>query len=98
MNILVRQQAGFQFAGGFVYQSALAYTAVVGFVVLQTEVRDVIAEAEKKVVVAIVMSAEKFVCLFNQIFVMVPDFLAEVRARRRCRRQRPSRWEDRRRV
>ena len=35
MNIFVRQQAGFQFAGGFVYQSALAYTAVIGFVVLQ---------------------------------------------------------------
>ena len=33
-----------------------------------------IAEAEKKVVVAIMMSAEKFVCLYNEIFVMVPDF------------------------
>ena len=75
MNVLVGEQAGLHLARGFIDEAALVNAAVVGFVVLQTEVRDVIAQAEKKVVVAIVMRAEKFVRLFDQILVVVPDFL-----------------------
>src|SRR5258708_36442848 len=43
--------------------------------VLQAEVSDMIAQAEQEVVVAIVMRAEEFVGLFDQVLVVVPDFL-----------------------
>ena len=42
---------------------------------LESEVRHVIAQTEQEVVVAIVMRAKKFVGLFDQILVVVPDFL-----------------------
>src|ERR1700735_4243007 len=45
---------------------------------LQAEMRHVIAQAQQEVVVAIVMGAEKLVGLFDQIFVMVPDFLRRI--------------------
>ena len=78
MHVLVRKQAGFHFASGFIDQSALVDPAVIGFVMLEAEVRDVIAQAEQEVVVAIVMRAEKLVRLIDQILVVVPDFLRRV--------------------
>ena len=58
MHVLVREQAGFHLASGFVDESALIDAAVVGFMVLQPEVGHVIAQAVQEVVIAIVMSAE----------------------------------------
>src|SRR5580704_11310739 len=78
MHVLVGKQAGVHFAGGVVDQAALIDAAVVGFVVLESEVGDVIAEAVEEMVVAIVMRSEKLVGLFDQILVMVPDFLGRV--------------------
>jgi hypothetical protein len=43
MNVLVGEQAGVQLARGFVHKPSLVDAAVVGLMVLQTEVRDVIA-------------------------------------------------------
>ena len=91
MNVLVGQQAGRQFARGVVDQGALVDAAVVGFVMLESEVRDVIAEGVEEVIVAVVMRAEKFLRLIDEALVVVPDFLRELRARRRCRRRCPFR-------
>ena len=85
------QQAGGHFARGVVDQGALVDAAVVGFVMLEAEVRDVIAERVEEMIVAVVMRAEKFLRLIDQILVVVPDFLRERRARRRCRRRCPFR-------
>ena len=60
---------------GVVDQGALVDAAVVGFVMLEAEVGDVIAERVEEVVVAVVMRAEKFLRLIDQILVVVPDFL-----------------------
>ena len=75
VDILVRQQAGRKFAGSIVDQGALIDAAVVGFVMLETEVRNVIAEGVEEVIVAVVMRAEKFLRLLDQILVVIPDFL-----------------------
>ncbi len=69
------QQAGRHFAGGFIDQGALVDAAVVGFVVLQAEVGDVIAERVEEVIVAVVMRAEKFLRLIDKTLVVVPNFL-----------------------
>ena len=53
---------------------ALAHAAVVGFVVLEAEVGDVIAERVEEVVVAVVVRTEKFLRLIDQTLVMLPDF------------------------
>jgi hypothetical protein len=78
MHIFVGQQAGFGFARGFIHQAALVDAAVVGLVMLQAEVRHVIAHAVEEVVVAVMMRAEKFVGLLHQILVMVPNFLRRI--------------------
>jgi len=44
MHIFMREQTCLKFAIGLVDQAALADTAVVGFVVLESEVGDVIAQ------------------------------------------------------
>ena len=75
MHVLVREQAGCRFAFAVIDQRTLGDAAVVRLVVFQSEVRHVIAQAEQEVVIAIVMRAEKFVGLFDQILVVVPDFL-----------------------
>src|ERR1700722_1416271 len=75
MDVLVRKQGGLELAGSFVDQAALFNAAVVGLVMLQAEVGDVIAQAEEEVVVAVVMSAEKLVGLFDEILVVIPNFL-----------------------
>ena len=59
--------------------------------VLEAEVRNVIAERVEKVVVAVVMRAEKFLGLLDEALVVVPDFLRSDRERRRCRRRCPFR-------
>src|SRR2546423_1654448 len=41
---------------------------------LQTEMRNVIAQSEKKVVVAIVTCSKQNACLRHQTFVVLPDF------------------------
>ena len=41
---------------------------------LESEVRDVVAERVKKVVVAVVMRAEKFLRLIDEVLVVVPGF------------------------
>jgi site-specific recombinase len=71
----MRKQASCKLALGFVHETALVDAAVIRFVMLQSEVRDVIAQAEQEMVIAIVMRAEKLVRLFDQILVVVPDFL-----------------------
>src|SRR6202140_4812344 len=75
MDVFVGEQARFHFARGVVNQTALVDAAVVGFVVLQAEVRDVIAQAEQEVVIAVMMRAEKLVRLFDQVLIVVPDLL-----------------------
>src|SRR3954451_2466996 len=49
--------------------------AVVRFVMLQSEVSDVVAESEKEMVVAIMVSAEEPLCLLNELLVFVEDDL-----------------------
>ena len=53
---------------------AFVDAAVVGFVMLESEVGDVVAERVEEVIVAVVMRAEKFLRLIDQIFVVIPDF------------------------
>src|SRR5580658_1876870 len=72
MHVLVRQQAGFHSARGVIDESALAHAAVVGLMVLQAEVRHVIAQAVQKVVIAVVVRTEKLVGLFDQTLVVLP--------------------------
>ena len=50
-------------------QSAFVDAAVVRFVMFEAEVRDVIAEGVEKVIVAVVMRAEKFLRLVDQILI-----------------------------
>src|ERR1700675_89818 len=78
MHVLVRKQGGLQLTSSFIDQAALINAAVIGLVMLQAEMGDVIAEAEQEVVVAVVMSAEKLVGLFDQILVVIPYFLRRV--------------------
>src|SRR5579859_6234970 len=78
MHVLVRQQAGGQLAASVVDQAALVHAAVVGLVVLEAEVGDVIAERVEKMVVAVVMRAEQLLRLVDQAFVVIPCFLRSV--------------------
>ena len=63
MHIFMRQQAGGELAGSVIDQTALIDPAVVRFVVLETKMRDVIAERVKEVVIAIMVRAEKLLRL-----------------------------------
>ena len=74
VNILVGQQASRFFAGGVVDQRALVDTAIVGFMVLEAEVRNVIAERIEEVIIAVVMCSEKLLSLLDEALVVVPDF------------------------
>ena len=47
----------------------------------QAEVRDVIAERVEEVIVAVMMGAEKFLRLLDQILVVVPNFRGRVQRR-----------------
>ena len=71
-------------------QGSFIDAAVVGFMMLEAEVRNVIAERVEKVIVAVVLRAEKLLGLLDQALVVIPDFLRGHRARRRCRRRCPS--------
>jgi hypothetical protein len=55
---LVRQQGAGEFSRAGVDQGALAQAVVAGFVVLQAEVRHVVAEGEEEVIIAVVARAE----------------------------------------
>ena len=76
------QQAGRKFARGVINQSTFVDAAVVGFVMLEAEVGDVIAERVEEVIVAVVVRAEEFLRLIDQILVVIPGFLRGVE---RCR-------------
>ena len=75
VDVFVGKEAGGKFASGVVDHAALVDAAVVGLVMLQAEVRDVIAERVEEVVVAVVVRAEKFLRLIDQALVVVPGFL-----------------------
>src|ERR1051326_4115416 len=79
MHVLVRQQAGGELAGRVVDETTLVHAAVVGLVVLEAEVGDVVAERVEKMVVAVVVRAEQLLRLVNQGFVVVPRFLLSVK-------------------
>ena len=78
VHILVGQQASRFFAGRVVDQRALVDAAIVGFVVLEAEVGNVIAERVEEVIIAVVMCAEKLLRLLDETLVVVPDFLRRI--------------------
>ena len=75
MSIFVGQKPGGQLARGVVDQGSFIDAAVVGFVVLESEVRNVIAERIEKMIIAVVMRAEEFLRLVDEIFVVLPNLL-----------------------
>ncbi|HEV2170572.1 MAG TPA: hypothetical protein VGR40_06475, partial [Candidatus Binatus sp.] len=78
MNVFVGQEACGHLSGRVVDKAVFVDAAVVGLVMLESEVRDVIAERVEEVIVAVVMRAEKFLRLFNEVFVVIPDFLGRI--------------------
>src|SRR5207253_6833049 len=58
MHVFMRKEAGFDQAQAIIDQSALIRPAVVRFMVLQSKVRHMVAEAEKKVIITIVARTE----------------------------------------
>ena len=53
------------------FQAALAYAAVIRLVVLQPEVRDMVAEREKKMIAAVMARTEESARLHHQVLVLV---------------------------
>src|SRR5579863_4343797 len=78
VRVFVRQQAGGKFARSVVDEGAFIHAAVVGFVMLEAEVRDVIAQRVEEVIVTIMMRAKKLLRLVDEISVMIPNFLRSV--------------------
>src|SRR5579885_904268 len=74
----MRKKTRGEFARGVVDKAAFVYAAVVRFVMLESEVRDMIAKRVEEVIVAIVMRAKKFLSLIDEALVVVPDFLRGV--------------------
>ncbi len=71
----MREQASIELALGFVDKGTLGGAAVVGLVVFESEVGDVIAKGIKEMIVKIMLSAEKSVRLSHEFLVRVPDVL-----------------------
>src|SRR5437879_8462139 len=71
----MRQEAGVYDSDLWVHQCALFRPAVIGFVMLQAEVGDVIAQAEQKVIVAVMRGTEQKPSLLYQVHISVPHFL-----------------------
>ena len=59
-------------------EGAFVDAAVVGFVMLEAEVGDVIAQRVEEVIVAVVVGAEKLLRLVDQTLVVIPDFRGSV--------------------
>ena len=86
----MRQQAAQRHAGGrAISKRALGQAAVVRLVMLQAEVRHVIAEREQEVIVAIMPRAEELARLGNQVghllLIVRRSYSARLRCRRPCR-------------
>ena len=75
MDVFVRKQARVEFAIGLVDQATFADTAIVGFVMLESEVGHVIAERVEEMVVLVMLRAEKRSRLRDKILVVIPNFL-----------------------
>ena len=74
MYVLVGKQAGGEEALLGIDESALAAAAVVGFVMLEAKVRDVIAEAVEEMVVAEMLRAEELLGLVGEALVVIEEF------------------------
>src|SRR4029077_5206088 len=68
------QQAGVELALGFVDEATLGGAAVVGFMVFESEVGDVVTEGVEEMIVEVVLRSEESACLSHKILVEVPDF------------------------
>ena len=78
MHILVRQKSGGQFPSVFFHQRPLFDPAVVRFVMLQSEMSDVIAQGQQEVVAGVMPRAKQNSCLFHEVPVMLPDFFRSI--------------------
>src|SRR6202050_135624 len=67
MRVFVRKQPGECEELRFVDQAALRGAIVARFVMLKTEVSDVVAERQQKVIVAIMARTEKGACFSNKL-------------------------------
>ena len=67
MDVLVREHTKSEPALRLIDQCAFGDTAVVGLVVFQAEMCHVIAEGEQKVVVLVVLGAEKRLRLLDEL-------------------------------
>ena len=68
------QKTSAQFPAVFFDQRPLVDPAIVRLVMLQAEMRDVIAQSQQKMVVGVVLRAKKNAGLLHQIAVVFPDF------------------------
>ena len=59
-------------------ERTLIDAAVVRFVMLESEVRDVVAEGQQKVVVGVMPRAKQDSGLLDEVAVMFPDFVGSV--------------------
>src|SRR6267143_553793 len=75
MYVLMGKQTGRQLSRILVHQSPFVDAAVVRLVVFEAKMGDMIAQTEQKVIIAIVLRAEKFSGLLDQALVVIPDFL-----------------------
>src|SRR5580704_13243212 len=80
MNEFVRQQSAQRKAGTGQKKSALRQAAVVGLVVFEAEMRDMITEGEQEMIVAIVTSTKKFARFGHQIGHLLLVFGAHVQS------------------
>ncbi len=78
MHILVRQKSRGQFPSVLFDQRALVDAAVIRFVMLQSEMRDVIAQSQQEVVIGVMPCAKQNSRLLHQVAVMFPDFFRSI--------------------
>ena len=78
MHVLVRQKPGGQFPSVLFHQRPLFDPAVIRFVMLQSEMRDVIAQGQQEVVVGVVPRAKQNSRLLHQVPIMFPDFFRSI--------------------
>ena len=81
MHVLVRQKSGGQFASVFFDQRPFFDPAVIRFVMLQSEVRDVVAQGQQKVVIGVVPRAKQNSRLLYQVPEMFPDLFRSIERR-----------------